>query len=88
MHTCHHQGFHAFRSSLHRRFHQCCKSKHIPLLNVKPREIVQQIVCNGYVPLKKKKKKEEERKKEEEGEEEEEKIHQRIKSQSQGQTKN
>lgn len=56
LHTCQHQGFHTFSSALHRRFHQCCESKHIPLLNIKPGKIVQQIVCNGYVPFKEMKK--------------------------------
>lgn len=56
LHTCQHQGFHAFSSALHRRFHQCCESEHIRLLNIKPGKIVQQIVCNGYVPFKEMKK--------------------------------
>lgn len=56
LHTCHDQGFHTFCSALHCRFHQCCESKCIPLLNIKPGKIVQQIVCNGYMPFKETKK--------------------------------
>lgn len=54
--TCQHQGFHTFSSALHRRFHQCRESERIPLLNIKARKIVQQIVCNGYVPFEEMKK--------------------------------